>query len=159
MLICRDEDLFQHVLNVAKHKIVIGKYRDIADREVQKIAEWIKDNTRPVEKGDRTLTFLKLKQILTRYGCDFKQTSSGMRITRTIQGRGIFSRKKELSTSFVYGGDGREIRKKTIKKIRVELELDEENSVDSAAFYEEYATPLGNFILRYRKILNRLSNL
>ena len=159
MLVCKDEELFQFVLNVAKHKVVVEKYRDLADREVQHIACWIKDNTRPVEIGDRPLTFHKLKQILTRYGCEFRQTSSGMKITRRIAGKGFWNRSKELSSSFVYGGDGREIRQKVIKKIRQDLALNEQNSIDSAAFYEDSPTPLGDFILRYRKILNRLSRL
>lgn len=157
MLVCKDEELFQFVLNVAKHKVIVGKYRDLADREVQHISCWIKDNTRPVEIGDRPLTFHKLKQILSRYGCDFRQTGSGMKIIRRISGKGFWNRSKELSSSFVYGGDGRELRKKVIKKIRQDLMLNEQYSIDSAAFYDDSPTPLGEFILRYRKILNRLS--
>jgi len=159
IMICKDEELFQFVLNVAKHKLVFEKYRDLADREVQKIAVWIKDNTRPVENGDRPLTFHKLKQILTRYQCEFKLTSSGMKIARKIAGKGFWNRGKEVSSIFTYGGDGRELRKKVIKKIRHDLALNEQYGIDSGAFYEDSPTPLGNFILRYRKILNRLSKL
>lgn len=161
LLICSEDELFQYVLNIAKHKIVNGRFMDLSDREVISISEWIKNNTRGIEMGDRPLSFIKLRQILTRYGCTFSDIHSGnlLKISRKKRNSSFFSFSKTLSSSLTYGGDGREIRKKVIKKIRTDLELNEQFGIDSAAFYDDSERPVSDFIIKYQKILNRLSKL
>jgi len=159
MLVCREDELFKFVLNVAQHRIIREKYVDLSDREVLHIAEWIKDNSRAIEMGERPLSFRKLKQILAKYNCDIFHSGGGtnIKITRSRPGKRFFERKRILTTNISCNNDGREVQRRTINKIRNELELNEENGIDSAGFYEDSASPVDEFILKYRKTLLRLS--
>lgn len=159
LLVCREDDLFKFVLSVAQHGLIKEKYVDLADREVMAIAEWIRANSRAVEMGDRPLSLRKLKQILNKYQCEFIHSDGGnnLKIIRRKPRRGFFDRKKTLVTNIGCRNEGSEVQTRTIKKIRNELELNEENGIDSGAFYEDSPTPIDEFILRYRKTLLRLS--
>ncbi|MEO5601092.1 MAG: hypothetical protein ABIR06_09205 [Cyclobacteriaceae bacterium] len=58
-----------------------------------------------------------------------------------------------------YGNEGRDVSRRTINMVRSELQLDEENGIDSAAFYEDVPLIIDNFIVNYRKTLQRLAKL
>lgn len=159
MLICTEDELFKFVLQIAQHKIIIKTHNDFADREVLEIARWIIKNSRQIQRGERPVTLRKLKQILTRYDCLFEQAPNGkLKINRTIK-KSFFSSSKTFTTSIQAYGDGREVHRDTINSIRHELNLKEENGVDSAAFYEDSPTPISSFIDKYRKILLSLGKL
>lgn len=161
MLACPDEELFKFILQVAQHKLVNSGSADLADREVLAIAEWIHERTRLIERGDRPLPFRRLRQVLTRYDCTMEHGTSGskMKIQRILPAKGFFSRKKTLVTSIYFGGEGRDVPGPAISRIRSELQLDEDHSIDSAAFYEGSPSPVDEFIVKYRKILTRLAKL
>jgi death-on-curing family protein len=161
MLTCHEDDLFKFILTLAQHRLVEASPTQLADREVLATAEWIKPNCRPIERGDRPLPFRRLRQILTRYGCSLDHSTSGsnMKITRTIAAKGLFARSRTLTTNVSYGGEGREVLLTTINKIRADLELDEEHGIDSAAFYIDLPAAATEFIVKYRKTLDRLAKL
>jgi hypothetical protein len=54
-------------------------------------------------------------------------------------------------------GDGREVTRATLHRIRGELELDESHGVDSEAFYS--GNVVDDFIQKYRVILRTLGRL
>ncbi len=58
-----------------------------------------------------------------------------------------------------YGNEGRDVSRRTINMVRSELQLDEENGIHSAAFYEDVPLIIDNFIVNYRKTLQRLAKL
>ena len=158
MLTCGEEDLFKFVLRVAQHKIV-DDIADLSDGEVLTISEWIKTNTRTIERGDRPIAFRKLRPILMKYGCTLDHSAGGrnVKITRTVAGGGLLRRLKVLITNISYGGAGRDVLVPTLNKIRVDLHLDEEHGIDSAAFYADLPFATDEFIIKYRKLLHRLS--
>lgn len=161
MLTCSQDDLFRFVLIVAQHRIVKEKFEDLADREVLAIANWIFENSRSVKLGDRMLSFRKCKQLLNKYGCEISHSDGGtnFKITRKIKGQGIFGRTQTLISHVSLRNEGEDLQIRTVKKIRQDLKLDEENGIDSAAFYDNVPTAADEFIIRYRKILLRLAKL
>ena len=101
---------------------------------------------------------------MSDYGCELECTSSGCKINiaRTIKARNFFGlhrKKQKLSTQIYYGGEGKEVKRNTINKVRSDLRLDENYGIDSGAFYSNEYTTTDDFIIRYRKTLSRLSKL
>lgn len=168
VLTCDEDGLFKLVLQLAQHALVQGTRLNLPDREVLHVARWLKERTRWVEKGDRAISWRKLKQILAHYGCTFEVPATvGNRINitrvvesdkrRSVLSPKLFSRKRTLRTQVAYGGDGREVDKNTVNKIRHDLELDDDNGVDSGAFYDNTPMSPSHFIRTYRKTLRRLA--
>ena len=160
---CSQRELFRFTLRVAQHGLVPMHYDHAADREVLKIAEWIRSNSRRVERGERPIPWLRLRRILGRFKCEIDHaTGKGNRldITRQVERRMRFGRRKitVLHTQVAYGGDGTEVERNTLNKIRNDLELDEPHGVDSQVFYEAQAEP-DDFIQAYRTVLRRLGRL
>ena len=122
---------------------------------------WIKQNTRLVEKGDRSIPFRSLRRILVGFDCKVHDTSgSAVNIARMVPRRRFIPLPpRKLTTQVHYGGEGREVEKGTINKIRRELELNEEHGVDSRTFYDKAPASVSDFIVRYRKTLRRLARL
>ena len=166
LLTCNENTVFTMLLQVARHRIADRHTQHRADREVLAIAEWIYKNSRTILQGERPIPFYKLRRILTDHGCtvgNYGSSGSKVNIERTIsEKRGIFFQKKSdrtLYTQVYYGGEGKEVPRNTINKIRADLELDEAHGVDSAAFYDDSPCSASDFIINYRKTLDRLSGL
>jgi death-on-curing protein len=164
VLTCEEEELFRLVLRLAQHALVIAERRDLPDAEVLAVAQWLRKNSRLVERGDRALAFRKLRQILTSYDCTFSFPNTGNRINieRTVRVPSLFgisSRSRTLRTQVHYGDEGRDVDKTTINKLRKELHLDDQHGIDSAAFYDRAATSPSDFVTVYRKTLRRLARL
>jgi death-on-curing family protein len=159
---CDEDELFEYVLRLAQHKTV-KPGKKMPDREVQDIAEWIHKRSRIIEKGDRPTQWRKLKRILTSYDCVIETApgaSSRLNIERQISTRRMFLRHVEtLRTQIKYTDDGREANINTIKKVRADLQLDEDHGIDSRDFYSKANITPGEFIVRYRKTLKRLAHL
>lgn len=159
------DEVFKLLLQIAQHSIVDSPQSYLADREVLAIADWFMGKCRFVEKGERPLSFHKLRQILVSYDCIVSHATAGkVSISRgVVEPRSwsgiIFGpKKKRLQTQISFAGEGREVPMNTIKKIRKELYLDELHSIDSHAFYsKEPPIQLPEFIARYRKTLDRLA--
>jgi death-on-curing protein len=161
MLTSNEEQLFRLVLRLAQHRLV-PQSAFLADREVLWISAWIVENSRSVEKGERPVQWRRLKQILTHFGCGWEYAKVGNRlnITREVSGSGRWGRRTQrLSVQVKFTDDGREAYRGTLHEIRRGLHLDEEHGVDSASFYGEAGYIADEFILRYRKLLKRLSRL
>ena len=159
---CDENELYRFTLRVAQHGLVPMCCDQIADREVLKIAEWIKSNSRPVKKGERPIPWLRLKRILKRFDCEFDAAPKGSQldIQRQVRSPSTLRRKRTrtLKTHVAWGGDGTEVERNTLNKIRRDLQLDEPHGVDSPVFYEDEAVP-DDFIQQYRTVLRRLARL
>ena len=159
------DDVFKLLLKIAQHRIVNAFQSDLSDREVIAIAEWFLGKCRFIEKGERPISFRKLRQILISYGCKVDAVTGGkINIQRFwIEPSrwgimSVFQKRKNLQFQMSSVEDGREISLRTIKKIRKELYLDELHDIDSHSFYNKEArTPLPDFIAHYRKTLRRLA--
>ena len=163
LLNCPEEELFKLVLKVAQHSIVDSHPHNLADREVIAIAEWIHGWCRMIEKGEVPIPFRTLRRILAMFNCQIT-TIPGSRvdIKRVLpQSSGFLRRARdtELVVQIAYYGEGREVPRNTLRRIRAELHLDEENNVDSKSFYQGDLLSADDFIAAYRKTLRRLARL
>lgn len=165
LLTCNEDELYKLVLQVALHRVVSDKCKDLCDREVLAVASWLAANSRAIERGNRPIEFRKLRHILNSHGCDIQLTGKGgskINISRIIiKKNGFWGTAKEvtLHTQIYYGGEGKEMRRDAINKVRIDLELDEKHGIDAKAFYENAATSVDDFIVTYSKTLNRLAKL
>lgn len=160
MLTCQEDELFKLVVRLAQHKVVNGG-RDLADREMDYLADWICSNSRPTEKGDRPVQWRRLRQVLGAQGCDIRLGGSRANIERTIEEKTRLGRVKRtvLRTQVKYTDDGRDVQVHTLKKIRKDLHMDDDHGVDSQSFYLGAEATASDFILKYRKTLKRLARL
>jgi death-on-curing family protein len=161
---CDEDELFRFVLQLAQHNLVPKSADTRDDREALAVAEWIRVNSRSVEKGEFPLKWVRLKKILNEFDCWWEPvTGVGNRINlhRRVRSRTKRGREKSLllSTQVHYAGDGREVQRNTVGHIRRRLELDDEHGVDSRSFYRMDGSHVDEFIATYRKTLNRLARL
>jgi prophage maintenance system killer protein len=160
---CEQADIFKVTLRTAQHGLVATGVDALADREVLNLSTWIKNNTRRVDRGERSMKWISLDRRLRDFGCTVKPTGNvgnRVNIVRTIQEparRFHRSRVRELRTQVACSGQGTEADRGTIHKIRRDLELDDDHGVDSASFYE--GAKIDSFIIDYRRILKRLAKL
>lgn len=150
LLQSEEEELYAYVLRVAEHRVCDGydpTDSTSADKEVQTIAEWLNERLRKVQKGEFVVQWRVLQGILASYGCEFKMPRRGNRMNIVREGK---------KSQIQYTGDGMDVERNTIHKIRRDLELDEDHGVDSQAFYRGDAR-IPDFINRYRKILDKLA--
>jgi len=162
---CTEQALFRETLLVAQHGLIADPLADqFADREVLAIAGWIKSNTRKIERSERPMKFLKLRQRLRDYGCTSAPAGgvgNRLNIERRIETApliGIIKRRPTvLHTQVAWAGDGTEADRATLRKIRQDLHLDDAHDVDSATFYA--GAEVDAFIIEYRRILKRLAKL
>ena len=164
-LVCDEGELFKLVLQLAQHSLVVGPRNELSDRETLSVARWLKANSRWVAKGDRVVAWRQLRRLLTARGCDLEFVSGqGNRVivSRTVTRKvGLFSRPKQyvLRAPLHIIDDGRELDKGLLKHVRSALQLDDEHGIDTSAFYDGDAISVSEFIVRYRKTLQRLASL
>ena len=165
-LTCNEDELFKLVLQLAQHALAAGPRQELADREVLEVAKWLRARVRRIEKGDRLIKWRHLRRLLVNRGCVCDEvTGSGNRIeiSREIirAKHGFLGRDKRhvLRSTLANVSDGREIDKGALKRIRRELEVDEEHGIDAAAFYDDAPTSPSEFIKSYQQTLRRLAKL
>lgn len=167
-LTCDQKDLFRWTVRVAQHKLAPANISgDRSDIEVSEMAEWIRERARPIDKGERVITWPALKRRLVALGCEVQLSPNRggrMQITRrvTVQEKKLIGTRttvQERKYSLAYGGDGRQIGKGSLKELRQILELSEDHGYDSNAFYGSEFDQVDEFIRVYRKTLARLAKL
>lgn len=157
-------ELFQWMVRVAAHELLATdrRYQSATDHEVVEIARWIDRHARSVRRDERSIPWRALERVLRNYHCEIQRDrGEKVRITRALEvprRRFIFSSvEREVLTSFyINTGDGREVPKTVVKRIRQELRLDEAHGIDSEAFYVSQREP-DYFITEYSKTLQRLA--
>lgn len=136
-----------------------------ADRDFRALVEWIRQNCREVQRGERRMTYDELNTIIRRHGYEFANPDgSSIPIVKLAieQKRNILGRKREVRVRSNVGSIGfpgwkREVGITDVKRVRKFCRLTEENGVDSAAFYDE-AMRLDEIVNRYRQVLRSLAN-
>lgn len=152
--------LFRWTVRVASHGLNRDKLRgDRSDIEVQEMARWIVENSRPIDQAQRLMTANALIKRLEEIGCDVQRVGTKVSVSRTVEdGTRIWLGKRTtLKYSYPYMGEGRQVAASHIRGLRKALRLTEEHGVDSAAFFGADKSPTDRFIGLYRKTLSRLA--
>ena len=171
-LTCRQNEAFQIVLKLAKHKLVdisASRYPDLADREMLELSQWLNQNSRRIEKGELVIKWHELKRILSKFGVEIQYTSGGgsfIDLTRTDSSPNKNSKRTTrrirkptiLYTQVNFTADGRDVSRNTIRKIRKDLKLDEESGIDSRDFYSK-GSGHDMIIHEYQTILDQLARI
>ena len=142
--------MYEFLLQIASHGLpYVGDDRNLAssDAEVEYIAIWLSYRLREIEKIERRRQWRQLRKILVHYGCEL-DVAQGNRVN--IQ-RGTFR------TQVAFRNWGTDVEIEVVRKVRRDLELDEENGYDSDIFYNRDAK-IPRFINSYRKLLARLAS-
>lgn len=155
---CDEHELFKLVLRVAQHHLGDPKeqYANQADYETAVLNKWICENVRIIEKQEIPIPWRKLKRILLKYECEFQHLPGNRIIISRVRST---PRRKLLTVQshVCYRDDGSEVAINTLAKIRADLLLDEPNGIDSCDFYSCDPGITSEFILKYRRVLRKLS--
>lgn len=156
------EELFRFMIRVAAHNLLSDRfqYDQLADREVIAIANWIIAKSRPIRREERAVTWRELQRKLKERGCYIEVVKGDkLVIRRNVQGKRRLlggHRTDKLETYYINTGDGREVPRSLIKRMRLELHLDADHGVDAEVFYGDHKDP-DFFILHYSQLLKRLA--
>ena len=162
VLRCDNEELFQFVMLVAKHRLHNKPGRYSSDHEAYAAAQQITKWSCVVRKSERSITFRKLHRRLREYNCTVDVQGNGKaRICRTKRkrARNYFFPSEPLVSVVPYKSEGAEVPPYIVKKIRKDLGLTHEEGYDEDNFYSKKPFRIDPFIAKYRKTLNRLSKL
>ena len=150
VLVGDQDETYEFLLEIGDHKltnregiVVLG-----SDEQVLLVAKWLQSRIRKVTVHERPVQFRYLREILLHFGCELEPTRGG--------GSGMNIWRGALQTQVNYHGEGTEVVKRTIHKIRKDLELDEAHGYDSDIFYN-FGPRIPEFINKYRKLLDRLA--
>lgn len=121
------------------------KSNDRNERNLLALGEWIRQNSRPVERRERLMTYDDLEPILRRYGYEFGNPhKNSIPICRVFEENysTIFGRaKSRIARTHIltipYPGGKRTVDRNLIRSIRRACHLTDEHGVDSSVFYDE----------------------
>jgi death-on-curing family protein len=162
LLTCNEKELFRLVLRVAQHRVARAGAGQRADREVLAIADWICQNSRGIQKGERILKWKDLRRCLTQLGCTISAPVPGnkVKIERVVTERVLgIKRNRTLRYTAGYRNEGSEVDANYLNAVRRALRLDEQNGYDSDYFYGMDPREPDEFIAEYRTLLRRLGRL
>jgi death-on-curing protein len=161
-----DNEIYSFLTAVAGHQIRDRSGR-LAERskEFPEVVRWWKDKISKMKKGDRPITFRQLRQILRRYKFELRNPHKNSidvyalatEKRSTFLGLGFTRQTKERRVlNISYPGENFEISRQTLKRIRQDCGLTEQDGIDSAAFYDNEAI-VDYFINHYRTLIERLA--
>jgi prophage maintenance system killer protein len=167
----RQRELFRLMIAVADHAIVerevkIGRdtksvpYRGTPDEEVVAIRDWLEPRVEEITRGEASITYRELRQILGTFGFTIEQTrSQKVAICRREARGGLFGRREKHKTlmAIEWPGDGRVVSIGVVKHIRKTLKLCEEDGVTRDSFYVS-GVRIDRFINEYRTVLRQLAS-
>ncbi len=161
LIVDTDEDeLFRFMIKVAAHDLLPPGlvYDERSDREVAAIAAWLFRRSHPIRREDRAVTWRQLSKILKAQGCTIVAGTGEWQIIRreVRSGRVLFKTRRVLEYRFRNTGDGREVPKAILRRMRRELELDADHLIDAEVFYGDAKGP-DFFIFEYSQLLKRLA--
>lgn len=156
-------EVANHAIGLRKEELAKGKAaRRNPDDEVIAIANWIKRNSDKITKGEKPITFRRLRTILQSFDYSMEDPhNNSIDIVRYENRKeGFLRRERRVRvhiTTIPYPGDGKTVPLDIIKFVRRTCKLQEEHGVDSSSFYDDVVV-IDTFINRYRTILRRLAN-
>lgn len=138
--------------------------KDGGDIEVRFIADFLRRNTREIDKRMYTVTYHQLNSILNKFGFALhNQHKNFIDIVRVESARpilGILGKKRTVYTKLGEIGFPNwkaQVRKGAIKTVRTVTRLDEKNGVDSQSFFHGVDS-MPSLIATYHAPLMRLAN-
>ncbi len=143
-----EDELYNLATRTASHELDA----DQSDEEVDEIAKWIDDRTRPEVRGQRRMRFREFRSLLEELGCTFDSPKgNAIKIYRdTPDGR--------YSVKAGYPNEHHEVPLGEVRRIRRALQLDEQHGYDSGAFYD-LEDAVDGFVNTYRQLMNRLADI
>lgn len=140
-----------------------SRYKGKHDAEVLFIAEFLRHNTRKMDKADYKVTYSQLNSILRKHGFGLANPDKNQidLIKISQESRGLFGQNKipieKRITSIGFPGWTRQVNVEAVKKVRRITGLTVENGFDSDTFYHE-ADSLPVLIDEFQNLLKRLAN-
>ncbi|BDR35447.1 type II toxin-antitoxin system death-on-curing family toxin [Photobacterium damselae] len=124
---CDDEEMFEFTRKIAAHELTEQR-----EHEIQHIAEWLRTNSRRREIRDKRMSFLELKDSLSRFNFEISTVKSKNNcLDITKDGSFVTSIRHKGSN----GAEDYDV--KYIKGLRRRLQLTPEYGIDSMQFYGE----------------------
>lgn len=155
-LCATNRDAFSFMVDVAQHQLVGGYSRENkppSDDEVEAMALWLRANSRKTPSAERRLEYRNLIEALRSFGVEQVRPSKGGNWVDLVRQVGT----KTLRTQIGYNGRGNmNVDPATVRKVRVELELDDAHGIDQQRFYDA-APPLNALLLEFRGALDALA--
>lgn len=162
-------DFEDFIVEVADNRLAkYPRFRDLAkeeeDAEVLFIADFLKRNTRKIDKRSYTVTYHELNHILKRYGFEMvNQNKNFIDVVRVehkpkyfgIVGRAV--RKEYRLAQIGFPGWKKHVGKGALKTVREATGLTAVRGYDSQTFFQG-ADPLHTLIDRYSEPLRRLAD-
>ena len=139
------------------------RFSKLDDGEVLFISNFLRRNTRAVDKHNYVITYQQLDTILSRYGFHLSNPDGNyIDVVRDVEvNTGILFRRKKVVTERVtnigFPGWKTEVNLSTIKKVRKATKLSTQDGVDSKAFFQG-ADSMEALISAYKNPLERLAN-
>lgn len=162
-------DFEDFIVEVADNRLAkYARYRDLAreeeDAEILFIADFLKRNTREIDKRAYTVTYHELNQILKRYGFEMvnqhKNFIDIVRVEHKPKYLGIVGptvRKEYHLAQIGFPGWKKQIGKGALKTVREATGLTAQRGYDSQTFFQG-ADPLHTLIDMYSDPLRRLAD-
>lgn len=140
-------------------------FKNKPDSEVKFIADFLRRNTRKIDRQIGMITYRELNSILKGFGCRLDNPwKNRIQIitTKETEYRDMFLRKQKYREEVKIGeidfpGWTKEVGKSVLTKARKLTKLTPEDGIDSEVFFRD-ARPLGALIDRYKGPLQRLAN-
>lgn len=160
------EDFVVEVADNQLHKY--ARFRDAKDQadepEIRFIADFLKRNTRDIDRRSYTVTFHELNQIIKKYGFELVSPSGNFINLVQVEFKpkilGILGPKIRRETRLAqigFPGWKKQVGKGALKTVRDATRLTAENGYDSKTFFQG-ADPLHVLIDTYAEPLRRLAD-
>ena len=145
---CNDEEMYNFTTKVASHEITEER-----SNEVTAIANWLEQNSRKQQKGEKPLKLTALREILGRFGYELHDLGKTLEVKK--EGEIVENILKK-------GGRGFEDYDPAyISELRKRLGLTSENGIDSARFYGQkgISEELNQFMQLRLDVMKRLAKI
>ena len=163
----KQRDFERLALRVASNKLdeysSFSKYKGKLDAEILFISDFLRKNSRWLDKQEYIITYKQLDGILRKYNYGLANPNKNqIEVVRFAKERTGLINRKTISTekrigSINFPGWTRQIGKNKIKEIRNMTNLTVENGYDSDAFFHD-ADPLPSLISEFQGLLIQLAD-
>jgi prophage maintenance system killer protein len=165
---CSKDDFENLTVEIAEMEIVKrARYKKLTeeeeDPEIKYISQWLRRNTRMMDRREYSITYRDLRRILGRYGFVIENPTNNMIDVVKIEKRSglvAFFSGSEIRHRIGrlgYPGDTRQVSRGDIRKVRRMCNLTPDDGIDSQSFYHD-VDDMTSLIAEYQNNLRRLAN-
>lgn len=156
------DDLFRMMRRIASHffsqRRKGGDVIPDPDNEIASIAAWLRDNSRDIKRGERSIPYSELYRIIQGFGFRLGEKRNNHVEVLRRKRRLIVGEKWVCVYKLPCPGDSRIVQLHEIKSVRRALGLTEADGVDSASFYDTRVI-IDSFIISNRAVLRDLAKI